>query len=354
MRPLGAQRVVSGEGEVRTLDRVSGALYGAVIGDAVGAPTRFLSPARARHAVPDADTFLRGPGRPGAARTVTKNGELVPLMAELLLEGGGRIDKGALARRLKSWATDETVHLDPGILTALRELEDGVDPRFTGRTGDTNGCLPAAVVVGVATPPAPLETLVDRVEEACELTHNTGLAIAGAAALAAAVSEGVEGSTFARAAAAGEEAAQLGAERGHYTPGASVAERIDSTLQFIATSDATRALRLVSDLVGLGSHVQETIPVAFALALLWPDDPWRVCVEAARMGGDSSAIGAGGAAIAGSLAGVKAFPGSVVTLVTRANRLNLRTIARRLLRLRESRRRPTPLRTAGPERLAAG
>ena len=49
--------------------------------------------------------------------------------------------------------------------------------------------------VGVATPAADPDELVGRVVTASRVTHNTGVALAGAAAVAAAVSAGVAGAT---------------------------------------------------------------------------------------------------------------------------------------------------------------
>jgi len=319
------------------LDRPLGALYGAVSGDSTGAPTRFLSRARI-------DRLLSPSAEPGAlldrvlsGASTTPNVDLGRIVADLLIEGDGRIDDGALRGALEAWLRanrHDGGRIDPAIAAALDGLDCGRSPGFSGWYGDTNSCLPGAIVVGVATPPAPVADLIDRVEEMCQPTHDTGLAIAGASAVAAAVSAGIEGAVLVRALEAGEQAAVVGAGRGRFVPGASVAERIDWALELVAASGTERSLALVSELVGTGVRVQETVPAAFALALLWPDDPWRVCLEAARLGGDTSSIGASAAAIVGSITGIRAFPPEAAPFLSGVSRQRLRDVAQGLVRLR--------------------
>ena len=62
-----------------------------------------------------------------------------------------------------------------------RLVAEGVPTDRTGRWGDTNGAAMRITPVGVAVPSAPLDRLVDAVEQASRVTHNTGIAIAGAA-----------------------------------------------------------------------------------------------------------------------------------------------------------------------------
>ena len=319
------------------LDRPLGALYGAVSGDWTGAPTRFLSRARiGRLLLPSAASGALHDGGLSEALT-TPNVDLGRIVADLLIEGDGRIDEGALRSALQEWLRADgrdAGHIDPAIAAALCDLDGAGAPTVTGWHGDSNGCLPGAIVVGVATTPAPVADLIDRVEEMCRPTHDTGLAIAGASAVAAAISAGIEGAALVRALEAGEQAAALGAGRGRFVPGASVAERIDWALELVAASGTERSLALVSELVGTGVRVQETVPAAFALALLWPDDPWRVCLEAARLGGDTSSVGASAAAIVGSVTGLRAFPPEAAPFLSGVNRQRLRDVAQDLVRLR--------------------
>ncbi|WP_287178082.1 ADP-ribosylglycohydrolase family protein, partial [Mesorhizobium sp.] len=77
--------------------------------------------------------------------------------------------------------------------------------------------------VGIMMPPEPLDALVAKVAETCRATHNTSIAIASAAAVAAAVSRGVAGGDWRAAADRAVVAAKRGAELGHWITGGDIA-----------------------------------------------------------------------------------------------------------------------------------
>ena len=80
-----------------------------------------------------------------------------------------------------------------------------------------------------------------------------------------------------------------------------------------------------------------SVPAAFALLALTPHDPWRVCLAAADLGGDSDTIAAMAGAVGGALNGTAAFPPEAVTLVTTGNDLDLGPVVAALLALRDAR-----------------
>jgi ADP-ribosylglycohydrolase len=88
--------------------------------------------------------------------------------------------------------------------------------------------------------------------------------------------------------------------------------------------------------VGTGLATQESVPAAFALVALSPDDPWQVCLAAAGLGGDSDTVAAMAGAVAGALHGTAGFPSGAVDLVTAVNDLDLAPLAARLLELRDA------------------
>ena len=145
--------------------RALGALYGLALGDALGMPTQSLPRAEivARYGAvisgfhPGADGHPLAAGLP--AGSVTDDTEQAVLLARLVVAGGGEVDAAALAR----------------------------DPRL----------------------------LEDRVVAASRLTHNTGVALAGAAAVAAAVSAGIDGDPLPVAIGRAMAAAASAASRGH-------------------------------------------------------------------------------------------------------------------------------------------
>jgi ADP-ribosylglycohydrolase len=329
--------------------RAAGALYGLAIGDALGMPTESLPrPQVVARYGPLLDWFQPGaadqplaPGLP--AGTVTDDTEQALLLAGLLIEGGGRIDTAEFARRLLGWEESMRLRgslslLGPSTKRALAALLAGTDIAETGRYGSTNGAAMRIAPVGVATPVADLGRLVDQVVEASRVTHNTGVALAGAAAVAAAVSAGVAGAAVPAATEAAIAAASLAAGRGYWVAAADVAARIRWAAGLTAGLTAGLApeavLDIVSTLVGTSLATQESVPAAFAIVAAAPDDPWLACRLAASAGGDTDTIAAMAGAVAGACHGVAAFPAEARRTVAEVNGLRLDEVAAGLLALR--------------------
>ena len=325
------------------LDRALGALYGLAVGDALGMPTQALPRATVSRLFGTLDGFRAGPvenelssGLP-AGRT-TDDTDQALIVARCLVEGGGRVDPEVLAGRLLDWQhrmeqAGSADLLGPSTLRALRLVTDGVPAGTTGRWGDTDGAAMRVTPLGVATPARPLERLCAVVADLDRLTHDTTLANAGAAAVAAVVSAGVDGAGWAEASRLGAEAAVLGGGHGSYVPGADVARRIAWAVDLVSGSDDDTLLDLVDGLVGTGVATQEAVPAAFAVASRAPEDPWRAALLAARLGGDTVAAMSG--AMVGACTGLAALPADAVEQVRQVNDLQLEHLAEDLLALRE-------------------
>jgi len=335
------------------LTRARGALYGLAIGDALGMPTQMLSRAEiVRRWGPLLPGFEPAPpGHPIAggmlAGAVTDDTEQAVLLARLLVKGRGTIDPHELAAALTEWerAMAERGSLDllgPSTKRAVAAILAGVPPQEAGAAGTTNGAAMRIAPVGIAVPvalhnPTPdvmLSTLVDRAVMASSVTHNTGIALAGAAAVAAAVSAGVSGATVAEATALGIQAARLAAGRGHWVAGADVAARIEWATSLVAGQEQEVAANLIYRIVGTSLATQESVPAAFAVLAAVPADPWRACRTAASLGGDSDTIAAMTGAIAGACHGAGSFPPEAIAAID-AQGLGLAALASELLVLRD-------------------
>jgi ADP-ribosylglycohydrolase len=260
------------------------------------------------------------------------------LVADALLTGGGHIDSEDLARRLVAWAerARERGSLDllgPSTSAAVAAAVAGA-PLDETRFGATNGAAMRITPVGLIISTDDLDGLVDLVVEASRVTHHTGVAIAGAAAVAAAVSGGISGASVAEATTLGIKAAELGQRRGEWVAGAAVARRIAWAIGLIDVNDHDRSVRDVVELVGTSLATQESVPAAFAVLALHPDDPWQACLTAASLGGDSDTIAAMVGAIAGGCHGMDAWPLDAVGTVRETNQLDLEIVAEKLLALR--------------------
>jgi len=336
-----------------TADRARGALYGLAIGDALGMPAQMLSRAEI---VDRWGPLLPGfePAPPGhriaaglPAGAVTDDTEQAVLLARLLVKGHGTVDPHEFAAALTEWERDmaERGSLDllgPSTKRAVAAILAGVPPDEAGATGTTNGAAMRIAPVGIAVPtdPAPasartgLPALVDRVVAASRVTHNTGIALAGAAAVAAAVSAGVSGATVAEATALGTDAARIAAGRGHWVAGADVAARIEWAAGLVAGRAEAEAAGLIYTLVGTSLATQESVPAAFAVLAAVPGDPWLAARLAASLGGDCDTIAAMAGAIAGACHGAGSFPAEAVAVID-AHGLGLAALAGDLLALRD-------------------
>lgn len=218
-------------------NRAAGALYGLALGDALGMPTQMLSRPQivARYGPmltgfhPAAPDHPLAAGMPAGA--ITDDTEQALLLARLLLDGKGSVDPAELARRLVAWEEDMRARgsldlLGPSTKRAVEQVLEGTPVDEVGRYGTTNGAAMRIAPVGIAVASTDPVALVDRVVEASRLTHNTGVALAGAAAVAAAVSAGLDGASVPEAVEVAVRAARSAADRGHWVAAADVAERI--------------------------------------------------------------------------------------------------------------------------------
>jgi ADP-ribosylglycohydrolase len=326
--------------------RATGALYGLALGDALGMPTQMLSRPQitARYGPVLTGFHAAAPDHPLAAGmpagSITDDTEQALLLARLLLDGEGTVDPSELARRLVAWEDDMRARgsldlLGPSTKRAVEEVLAGTPVDEVGRYGSTNGAAMRIAPVGIAVPSADPVALVDRVVEASRLTHNTGVALAGAAAVAAAVSAGLDGASVPQAVEAAVGAARLGAERGHWVAAADVAERIVWATGLVRElPTAAEVCERVYALVGTSLATQESVPAALAVLTTCQDDPWQCVLLAASVGGDCDTIAAIAGAIAGACHGVEAFPSDARATLDRVNKLDLDTTATALLSLR--------------------
>jgi ADP-ribosylglycohydrolase len=315
------------------------ALQGLAIGDALGMPTQLMS----RAAVASRWGRISGFEAAGAehplaagmaAGSITDDTEQALLVARLIVEGRGHVDPASFARELVAWedgmlARGSLDLLGPSTKRAVDAVLAGEPLDQAGRFGTTNGAAMRVTPAGIARSTRDLPALVDLVVEASFVSHNTGIALAGAAAVAAAVSAGLDGIDPVEAAL---KAAALAEPRGHWVAGADVGRRIAWAIELVDPTRVEQGLDDVSRLVGTSLATQESVPAAFALLALFPDDPWAAVTAAASLGGDSDTVAAMVGAIAG--AGGASWPAHAIETVTTVNRLELESVATALLELR--------------------
>lgn len=326
------------------LDRARAVLYGLAIGDALGMPTQMLSPAE----VVQQFGVLRGfepaslhhPIAAGMrAGSVTDDTEQALLLAHALIDGNGHVDAAAFAHSLIEWEADMAARgsldlLGPSTRAAVAAVIAGTPVSEAGRHGTTNGAAMRVAPIGIIVESTDLPDIIDRVVEASSVTHNTGIALAGASAVAAAVSAGIDGASLDEAIQCGIAAARLGEQRGNWVAGASVAARIELAITLAKPSDPEGSLTRIQRVIGTSLATQESVPAAFGILAALSGSPWDSCLAAASQGGDSDTIGAMAGAIAGSIHGMSGFPAGAVELIRNVNSLDLDGTAQKLLELR--------------------
>ncbi|MDR1806916.1 MAG: ADP-ribosylglycohydrolase family protein, partial [Propionibacteriaceae bacterium] len=320
------------------IDRATGSLLGLALGDALGMPTQSFPRAEIARRwgiltglEPGPSDQPLAPGLP--AGHVTDDTEQAFLLGRLLAAGQGHVDPAEFARCLTAWEDSMRSRgsldlLGPSTQAALTRLLAGVPPTESGVTGTTNGAAMRVAPVGLVYPPGP--ALVDAVVEASQVTHFTSVALAGAAAVAAAVSAGVRGADVAGAVAAAIDAAGAAAARGRWVAAADVAARLEWVAargDWSAELGEAAFLDAVGSLIGTSLATQESVPAAFAFVLAGAQDPWRALCLAASVGGDCDTIAAMAGAVLGACHGTAAWPADAVATVERVNGLDVGGLA---------------------------
>jgi ADP-ribosylglycohydrolase len=324
-------------------DRAAGSLWGLAIGDALGMPTQLMSRTEVTERYGVIDGFLAPtadhPLAAGlAAATVTDDTEHAMLLGGILGRGG-HLDQRAWARALLTWEAEARARgsldlVGPSTAAAIAALQAGAPPEESGRNGVTNGAAMRICPVGIAVESADPVRLVDRVVEASLVTHNTSVALAGAAAVAAVVSRCIDGADLVEAVSFAVEAAAVASGRGRWVAGASVARRVEWATDRARDLTPSALQDFVVDLVGTSLATQESVPAAFALVAAYGDDPWRAVCTAAQLGGDADTIAAMTGAMLGAACGRSAFPDKAIRQVAEINKLDVDGVVRRLLEIR--------------------
>ncbi|WP_306115591.1 MULTISPECIES: ADP-ribosylglycohydrolase family protein [unclassified Roseovarius] len=325
-------------------DRSCAALIGMAIGDALGMPSQTLTRQEIQQHYGTITEFTAPfddhPVSHGLeAAQVTDDTEQSLLLARRLIADHGQIVETAWARDLLDWEADIRARglrdlLGPSSKAALDKILAGAPPSETGKHGTTNGAAMRIAPIGIANPVSPQEAFLDQVEMACRMTHNTGEAIAAAAAVATTISGGISGQCFEDTLEHAVAAAKTGQQRGYHEGAPDMADRLSRALSL---AEAGLPAEKFADEVGTSVHSRHSIPAAFGIVRLANGDPWQATVIAANIGDDTDTIGAIAGAMAGACSGLKSFPPEQVRTIRAANDLPVEDIVRGLLNLRHIR-----------------
>ncbi|WP_374010123.1 ADP-ribosylglycohydrolase family protein [Leifsonia sp. LS-T14] len=334
-------------------NRALASLQGLALGDALGMPTQSLSReriaadyGRIRSLVAAGPHQQIATGMP--AGSITDDTEQAVILARLIIDGEGIVEPAAFAAALLAWehtmeARGSLDLLGPSTRSALKRLQEGVPPEEAGRFGATNGAAMRIAPVGIAVPVEPLGAFVDAVVAVSALTHNTGLGIASAAAVGAAVSAGIDGAEAPEALDLAVAAAREGSRRGYWVAGGDIAARLEWAIPAVVALAPRDQDDFVAEVVGTSVAAQESVVAALALVAATvagtdpahpgPDAAWRTLCHAAELGGDTDTIAAIAGAVLGAT-GAAEWPHAALHTVQRVNALDLELLVDGLLRVR--------------------
>ena len=328
-------------------DHALGALYGLALGDALGMPTQAFSrgqiQARFGHITTLENAAADQPIAPNMpAGSITDDTEQAILVGQLLVAGKGNIDPDQLARRLINWESGMQAKgsqdlLGPSTKRAIEMILAGHSPAESGRYGTTNGAAMRIAPVGIASDINQPERFVLAVVQACQVTHNTSLGIASAAAVAAVVSSGINGKKLEHALNTGTEMAFIAEHHGHWVAGGRMGPRIRWARQASSACNPDNIGDLLYDVIGTSVASQESVVVAFALAQRVADgalNSFDALCMAASIGGDTDTIAAILGAMLGACGGLQQWPATLIEQVVQVNDLHLEPLVGDLLALR--------------------
>lgn len=329
-------------------DRARGCLAGVALGDAMGMPGELWPRDRIKDHFGWIDKFLPGPiGHfvvdGFVAGQVTDDTQQTYMLADAILEAGGRVDVSTVASHLVRWAdrvgASEGNFLGPSSARAIQKLRENGDPTTTGTGGETNGAAMRIAPVGLLHGSNDLEALVDAVLDASIMSHNTSVAISGASLVAGTISAAIDGGTgesrgelVEAVLDVGYRAAALGAGKAESVVSPSVVRRAQwaARLAEHSTTDE-QFLQDLYDLVGGGVATAEAVPAAVGLLVRSNGDPVRCAILAANLGGDTDTIGAIATGMAGAVAGISAVPNDMLDQLREVNGIGPEHTADRLL-----------------------
>ncbi|SUI69517.1 ADP-ribosyl-[dinitrogen reductase] hydrolase [Serratia marcescens] len=163
-------------------ERIAGALYGQMLGDALGMPSELWPRERVKRHFGWIDGFLDGPEENSAAcyfkaGQYTDDTAMALALADALREAEGEVVPALIARNVIRWvdsfdAFNKNI-LGPSSKLALSEQKAGTPIAELENNGITNGAAMRISPLGCVLPSAPLEDFCQQVWLASSPTHKS-------------------------------------------------------------------------------------------------------------------------------------------------------------------------------------
>ncbi|MFC0228303.1 ADP-ribosylglycohydrolase family protein [Serratia aquatilis] len=326
---------------------ILGALYGQAIGDAMGMPSELWPLQQVRDYFGWITHFLPGPEENIAANgfvagEFTDDTQQAVALMDALLAAKGQVEPERIAHHIMLWAErvgafDKNI-LGPSSKAALLAFRAGTPLAEIPANGVTNGAAMRVAPLGCMLPSGDLPGFIEAVRLSCSPTHKSDIAVAGAFAIAWAISRAIEGADWVTLKHELPTRVEQVQQQKITTFSPSLSRRLVWAIEFASSLSHLQDSDALAELyhtIGAGMDNIESIPMALALVELAGTDPKRCAVLAANLGGDTDTIGAMATAICGALHGIDAFPAEWIDKINRANQIDFQPYAEALLSLRQ-------------------
>jgi len=188
--------------------------------------------------------------------------------------------------------------------------------------------------------PGNVDKAIDDAFTMCLTVHDNVIALSGAAAAAAAVAAAMaDGATLADVIEAGIAGAHKGYEKAlgvaRHSAGASIEERIKLAVELGVqySGDFEACVTEMGDIIGTGINANEAVPAVFGFLAASGGDVMKAIHLAINAGNDSDTTGIMVGAIAGALKGAGSIPEKHLPLLSSVNDMDIEGVAKQLSEL---------------------
>ena len=328
----------------KQFERILGCLLGAATGDAMGAATESKTPQMIQERFggyvedllpgPD-DTFVRG----CEAGQITDDFSLAYFTAVELVRCKGNVDDKTAAAALVNWSRHPEFfkYAGPTTEAAIRRLqEEEMQEQLYFLACDnwkaTNGSAMKIAPVGLINPGNLDQTIKDTIT-ICKPTHYNNAALAGAAAVACAVSSAAAGADLSgilEAAFYGvRQANAYGLKHANIVSVPSVERRMEMAIEIGRAGRSWEETMLeLGSVIGGGIAIVESVPSVFGIITACGEDTMAGIRMGVNMGNDTDTVATMVGAILGAKNGLAGIPSHYLEMINRVNKIDIEQLAK--------------------------
>lgn len=319
-------------------NKIYGAIYGAAVGDALGAPTELRSTEQIKQKFGGLVTdFVQAPidtfagGYP--IGTVTDDFSMTYYIMKEIIKNEGVFNYEIAKNAIIQWSDDEYYFekfAGPTTRSAVEKMRKNqptdIDPfgliNFNAQA--TNGAAMKTIPIAILAQ-CNLSKCVEYTFDLCRPTHFNSNAISAATAISCAAcvaqKKEVDLEEIYQAAIQGAiKGKELGESAGKISVGIDLAKAIENAIKIGKISnDFEELMRNISDVIGTSFQVSESIPATFAIIAGTNGNFREAMCVATNVGGDTDTIATMVGGILGGYNGIESVPVELIEGVKKGN-----------------------------------